>query len=148
MSRLTDEVISQVTAWKGVESAPHRFGGTEFLLAGQEIGHVHDFGLADLVFSRPLRDALVAEGNALPHHIYPKSTFVSFYVEHEPDVEHAVWLFRVSFLLHWIVLRRHAERHPTLPTVDVADEMTRLKLSPALRTLFDDLLQGRAARHS
>src|SRR5260370_212835 len=142
MSRLIDQIATQVSAWDGVTSAPHRFGGTEFLLEGREIGHVHGFGLADIVFSRPLRDQLVAEGQALPHHIYPDSGFISFYVKKEPDVQRALWLFRLALLRHWIVLQRKPERHPTLPDLDVASELARLELSPALRAIFDGMLQG------
>ncbi len=142
MSRLIDEIAAQVAVWDGVTSAPHRFGGTEFLLEGREIGHVHGFGLADIVFSRPLRDQLVAEGQALPHHIYPDSGFISFYVKKEPDVQHALWLFRLALLRHWIVLKRKPERHPALPDIDVAGELAQLKPSPALQAIFDGMLQG------
>ena len=145
MSRLVDRIIKEVGAWDGVTSAPHQFGGTEFRLEGREIGHVHDFGLADIVFSRPLRDELVAEQQALPHHIYPNSTFISFYIKKEPDVQHAIWLFRLALLMDWIVLRRKPERHPALPNIDVADELVRLDLSPALRAIFDEMLQGKAS---
>jgi hypothetical protein len=142
MSRFIDQIAAQVAVWDGVTSAPHRFGGTEFLLEGREIGHVHDFGLADIVFSRPLRDQLVAEDQALPHHIYPDSGFISFYVKREPDVEHALWLFKLALLRHWTVLKRRSERHPMLPDIDVVSELAQLKVSPALQAIFDTMLQG------
>ena len=145
MSGLVDRIITEVGTWDGVTSVPHQFGGTEFRLEGHEIGHVHDFGLADIDFSRPLRDQLVAEHQAFPHHIYPKSTFVSYYIKKEPDVQHAIWLFRLSLLRHWIVLKRWPESHPALPDIDVVGELAQLELSPALRAIFDAMLQGKVS---
>src|SRR5258708_22041804 len=142
MSRLIDKISAQVGNWDGITSAQHRFGGTEFLLEGSETGTVHHFGLVDIGYSRAIRDYLVSENEAEPHHIYPDSALTSFYVNAENDVEHALWLFRLSFLRHYILLSRRPERHQNLPHIDVDSELTRLNLSPALRTRFVDLLHG------
>jgi Luciferase len=142
MSRLIDKISAQVGNWEGIVSARHRFGGTEFLLEGREIGHVHNFGLVDIGYSRAIRDYLVSENLAEPHHIYPDSALTSFYVNAEKDVEHALWLFRLSFLRHFILLSRRPERHKNLPRIDVDSELARLKLAPDFRRLFDEMLRG------
>ncbi len=50
-----------ILPWPGVTTRIHRFGGTEFTLNAvsghREIGHLHENGLLDIPFSRPLRDA-------------------------------------------------------------------------------------------
>jgi hypothetical protein len=142
MSRLIDKISAQVGTWEGITSARHRFGGTEFLLEGREIGHVHNFGLVDIGYSRPIRDYLVSENLAEPHHIYPDSALTSFNVNVENDVVHALWLFRLSFLRHYILLSRRPERHKNLPKLDVEGELARLKLAPALHTLFVEIRRG------
>jgi hypothetical protein len=40
---------------------------------------------------------LVAAGRAEPHHILPKSGWVSIYLRHASDVERAIELLRLSF---------------------------------------------------
>ena len=44
--------FAEVCAWPGVTTGPHRFGGTEFLVNGKEIGHTHGFSLVDILLPR------------------------------------------------------------------------------------------------
>ena len=83
--------------WEGVSARPHRFGGTEYLLGSREIGHVHGDYLADIPFPTRVRDELVEAGQAEPHHILPKSGWVSCYIREDSDVEHAIMLLRRSY---------------------------------------------------
>lgn len=92
-----ERVAAEVGGWPGVELAPHRFGGTEFRLGKRELGHLHGDVLADLPFPRRVRDELVAEGSAQPHHVLPDSGWVSFRIESPGDVEHAIALFRLAY---------------------------------------------------
>ena len=69
----SDKIVARVSSWEGVTAAPHRFGGIEFRLGRREIGHLHGNYQADIPFPKPLRDSLVAEGRAEPHHILPES---------------------------------------------------------------------------
>jgi hypothetical protein len=92
-TRIRDEVSS----WPGVSSAPHRFGGLEFLYGRRELGHLHGDRLADLPFPRRVRDELVAEGRARPHHVLPDSGWVSVPIHGEEDVGAVVQLFRLGY---------------------------------------------------
>ena len=139
MSYLIDQIVAEVRTWNGIETGPHRFGGTEFSLEGREIGHVHQGGLVDIGYSPALRDELVAEGYAQPHHIYPDSPWTSFYVRQEADVQRAIWLFRVSLLRHYVALARHAAHHPQLPTLDIPAELAQLHLSDPLSAIFSEM---------
>ena len=85
--------------WEGVSAAPHRYGGIEFRLGRREIGHVHRDSLVDIPFPKPVRDALVAAGDAEPHHILPDSGWVSIFLRSEADVERAIRLLQRSFTL-------------------------------------------------
>ncbi|HEV8579377.1 MAG TPA: luciferase family protein [Thermoanaerobaculia bacterium] len=96
-----ERIESIVLTWPGVEARPHRFGGTEFRLGKREVGHIHGDHLLDISFPRGMRDELIEAGLAQPHHIYPRSNWVSFYLEEEADVERAVDLLRRSYELVW-----------------------------------------------
>jgi hypothetical protein len=73
-----DRIAAEVSSWDGVTVHPHRFGGVEFRLGRRVFGHVHRNGLVDLPFPVRVRERLVAEGAAEPHHILPDSGWVSF----------------------------------------------------------------------
>jgi luciferase-like monooxygenase len=92
-----DRVISGVSTWPGVSVHPHRFGGVEFRLGRRELGHLHPNGLADLPFPVAVRERLVAEGRAEPHHVLPASGWVSFRIRSEDDVARALDLFRLNY---------------------------------------------------
>jgi len=88
--------------------APHRFGGTAFRLGKREVGHIHGDRLVDIPFPKLVRDELVSNGEAEPHHILPKSGWVSLFVRTEADVERAIRLMRNSFDL---AMARQNQRH-------------------------------------
>jgi len=90
-------IVAEVSKWSGVEASPHRFGGTEFRLGKRELGHVHGDHFADIVFPMAIRNGLVEEGRAEPHHILSRSGWTTFRIREEQDVSRAVGLFRISY---------------------------------------------------
>lgn len=90
-------ILSVVTAWEDVTAHSHRFGGTEFRIGRREIGHIHGDWLVDIPFPKKVRDELVANGRAQPHHILPETGWISFYLRQPGDVELALALLRQSF---------------------------------------------------
>jgi hypothetical protein len=90
-------ITATVTAWEGVESAPHRFGGIEFRVGRRELGHLHGDRIADLPFPRRVRDELIAEGRARPHHVLPESGWITVSIASSDEAEHAVKLFRMGY---------------------------------------------------
>ena len=81
--------------------APHRFGGVEFLVGRRELGHLHGHRLADLPFPVRVREQLVAEGKAQPHHILPESGWVSYAIRDASDVANVIALFRLNYEKRW-----------------------------------------------
>jgi predicted DNA-binding protein (MmcQ/YjbR family) len=69
----------------------------EYRLGKREIGHVHTDHLVDIPFPKKVRDELVATGRAEPHHILPKSGWVSIHLNQASDVEQAIDLLLYSF---------------------------------------------------
>lgn len=97
MNDIKAMIEREVLNWSEVTVEPHRFGGIEFRVNNREIGHLHGNYLADLPFSARIRQQLVAEGRAVPHHIYPKSGWVSYYIHGIEDVSSVVDLFRRNY---------------------------------------------------
>ena len=90
------KIASMVASWEGVSQAPHRFGGTEFRMGRREVGHVHGDSLVDIPFPKNLRDEMIEKGEAEPHHILPKSGWVSVYLRTPHDVGRAIRLLHRS----------------------------------------------------
>ena len=91
------KIVARISRWEGVDAEPHRFGGTEFRVGRRELGHVHGDHLADIAFPMDVRNRLIAEGRAEPHHTLPNSGWITFKFSKESDVESAVELFRLSY---------------------------------------------------
>jgi len=96
-SRPSEAIRREVLGWPGVEEAPHRFGGVEFRLGRRELGHLHGDRLADLPFPVRVREELVRDGRAVPHHVLPESGWVSYPIGGEGDVPGAIALFRLAY---------------------------------------------------
>jgi hypothetical protein len=93
----SETIAAEVLSWPGVTSSPHRYGGVEFRLGKRELGHLHGDRLADLPFPRRVRDELVADGRARPHHVLPDTDWVSAGIENAEDVDEVIALFRLTY---------------------------------------------------
>ncbi len=130
MRESSQRIIDTVSAWEGVEAHPHRFGVVEFNLGKVEIGHVHiESGLVDIPFTRRTREALVSAGDAELHHILPESGWISYWMHSAADADHAIRLYRLSYL-HKRYRREPAARQPELDTLGFG--------SPVVTTLANE----------
>ena len=91
-----EAVVREVSSWKGVTVHDHRFGGVEFRIGKRELGHLHA-SFADLPFPRPIRNELIANGKARPHHILPDSGWVTVPMKTSSDAENVVEIFRLNY---------------------------------------------------
>ena len=96
-ARAMHALEAEMLDWPGVTTGIHRFGGTEFRVGGQEIGHLHGHGLLDILFTRTLHDEIVEAKLARPHHIFPQSAWISFDVRSAEDVPQALMLLRQNY---------------------------------------------------
>jgi hypothetical protein len=96
-----DLIAREVGSWPGVVASPHRFGGVEFRVDRRELGHLHGSRLADLPFPVRVREDLVRDGRAEPHHILPESGWVSVRIRSEADVAAVIELFRLNYDRPW-----------------------------------------------
>ncbi|MDQ3849049.1 MAG: DUF5519 family protein [Actinomycetota bacterium] len=109
---LLEAVRRELLAHPGVVEAPHRFGGVAFRLGRRELGHLHGDRLADLPLPRRVRDEVIAQGRAMPHHMLPDSGWVSRRVHGPEDVAAVVELFRLSYECAAAQAERARERDP------------------------------------
>ncbi|WEL25749.1 luciferase domain-containing protein [Haloferax volcanii] len=145
MTAAIDRIVSRVSRWPGVETAPHRFGGTAFVVAGRELGHVHDAGVVDLALTRRVRDALLTDGLADPHRVVPDSAWVTYRVRSDADVPDAMRLLRLAYLWRLLAVRRRGIDLD--PETDPDTDLRRLELPADLdalvRATFRDSLDRR-----
>jgi hypothetical protein len=132
--RLKDEVSS----WPGISVHPHRFAALEYRLGKAEVGHVHFWGDVDIPFPRPVHDFLLERELALEHRWVPNSGWTTFRIRGQKDVEHAIWLMRLSYL-------RYALKTAAVPTQLLAIEAERLQFSPALVQILARFIPTRVA---
>jgi hypothetical protein len=92
----SEMVRDAVAKWEGVTVHEHRFGGMEFRVGRRELGHLHR-SFADLPFPRSVRDALIADGRATPHHVLPNSGWVTVPMRTASDVATVIDLLRQNY---------------------------------------------------
>jgi len=96
-TQITQTIKEAILKWPGITTEPNRFGGIEFLVNKKEMGHLHGEKLADLPFPVEIRKELVASGRALPHHIYPESGWVSYWIRNSEDIPAVLELFEAQY---------------------------------------------------
>lgn len=92
-----EKVKMELMSWPGVTSQAHRFGGIEFRINGREMGHMHGGRFADLPFPMTIRNELVKDKRALPHHVLPNSGWVTFLIKEEADITSLINLFHIQY---------------------------------------------------
>jgi len=92
------QLEKEISTWPNITTHPHRFGGREFRFCSAELGHIHTGGIVDIPFPRAVHDELLAKGLAEEHRWVPNSGWITFHVQGEKDLAHALWLMRLSYL--------------------------------------------------
>lgn len=129
LKRLEDVVL----AWPEISAHPHRFGGVEFRYREAELGHVHTNGILDIPLPRTVHDVLLSEGKAEQHKWVPDSGWITFRVRGEQDLDHALWLLRLSYL-------RYSLKTAPDPRSILREESKALHLTTQLESLFEPFL--------
>ena len=98
MGKILERIAKEILSWTDVTSEPHRFGGIEFRLNKREMGHIHGERVADLPFPTKIRNELVSSGRASPHHVLPKSGWISYWIDKgDEDVPAVIELFKMRY---------------------------------------------------
>ena len=94
--RAMSAIEAAVSQWPSMRVEIHRLGGIGFYQEGRESSHIHGNGLLDCFVGPDRRDTLVSEGRALPHHVFPGSGWVSFWINDEEDIQPALELIEAA----------------------------------------------------
>lgn len=132
MNRLK-KLEDEISAWPDISIHPHRFGGREFRFRSAEVGHVHTGSIVDIPFPPVVRDELLAEGLAEEHRWVPNSGWITFRIRSDSDLDHALWLMRLSYL-------RYALKAATDPRGLLEQESEQLRLSPRFKSLLEPFM--------
>ena len=127
------ELEDAVTSWPRISVHSHRFGGREFRFANAEVGHIHYGGIVDIPFPRSVRDALLKEGLAEEHRWVPNSGWVTFRVQSDRDLQHAIWLMRLSYF-------RYALKASPDPSELFAEASRELHLTAPFKVLLQQFV--------
>lgn len=119
-------IVDAVGAWDGIASESHRFGGVQFNMGKVEIGHIHANGMVDIPFTRKLREVLVAQGDAQPHHFLADSGWITFMIRQPQDVAQAMRLYRLSYLQKGKRRGQVADIDAELATLGFGDAVERI----------------------
>jgi Family of unknown function (DUF5519) len=104
--KLLEMVEHEVLGWPGVSKQTGGGGrgrggflvppATVYSFGHRQIGHIHDTGVADLMFPRKIHEELISDGRAEPH---PAgfANVVSYHIREPEDVPKVVELFRMSY---------------------------------------------------
>jgi hypothetical protein len=87
-------------------------------------------GVVDIPFPRAMRDALIGEGLAQERHWVPNSGWTTFRVRREDELQHALWLMRLSYA-------RYAIKNANIPRKAFEEESLRLTLREPFRSLLE-----------
>jgi hypothetical protein len=134
----TGRLKEEVSSWPGISLHPHRFAAREYRFGEAEVGHVHFWGDVDIPFPRPVHDFLLAHNLAEQHRWIPDSGWATFRIHGDEDIEHAIWLMRVSYL-------RYALKSAADPVRLLGKEGERLHLHPELISMLARFIPARAA---
>ncbi len=80
MGVATEMIKQEILSWPGASARPHQLVGIGFYVNTKEMGHLLGEKLIALPFSPQTRKNVVDFGRALPHHIYPESEWVSYWI--------------------------------------------------------------------
>lgn len=96
---LYDSLKDWILKHNKVTEAPHRFGGTEFQVAGLEFMHSHGKSFLDIRLSKEDQERVLNERLAIPHRalIHRQAGWVSFRLATEKDLENAKILIQLSY---------------------------------------------------
>ena len=91
-----DQIETHLRSLPELRLRPHHLGGTEFVLAGHEIAHLHGNGLLDVRLNAPERNRWVQSGRVQPHHVLLESSWVSLWITGAADVPTALELLETA----------------------------------------------------
>jgi hypothetical protein len=94
----SEQIITEVTSWPGVEAGPGKRGEYAFKLGGREFGHLHGDRAAHFSFPKDVWSRLKDEGRITYHPVFPDSTGpAARSIKDDADIRDVVELLRLNY---------------------------------------------------
>ena len=93
-----------------VTSAPHRFGGVEFRVDGQEFMHFHGQTHLDIRLSKQHQAQVLTSGKAETHLYAPEAGWVTVRIKSTEDIDNAKEIIELAYSHAASVLEHHRSR--------------------------------------
>lgn len=140
-----DRILETVSAWSGVDVGPHRLGTDEFTVDEREIGHTHGDRVVDINFPNLVAKQLIATGETGTHR-FAGGGWTSFVIDSDEDVDRAIRLLRLSYLITALTLRRKPAGAKIVAELDIEAELERLELTDEVAALVDRMRPSASRR--
>ena len=96
--RPSEQIVEEVTSWRGVEAGPGSRGEFGFKVGPREIGHLHGDRAAHFVFPRTMWAELLKQGRIVPHPVFPdREGPAARGIEDEADIRDVIALLRLNY---------------------------------------------------
>ncbi len=127
MERSLDKLLDRTVDIEGVVVAARPINTLGFYSQGVELGHAHRTGHIDLHVPPPVHDALIAEGRAEHHRLHHDLSWITHRLNHERDVEEAVWLLQLCATIARFARSEDAQAAQLRAALDALDASDSLK---------------------
>jgi hypothetical protein len=98
ISDYIDTIENEVSKWPGAHISLHKFGGVQFNYQAYELGHIHGNGLLDMLFSREIKQGLMAGDTRIQHHhVFKSNGWISIYIKTAEDAAYAIELLKMAY---------------------------------------------------
>jgi hypothetical protein len=94
--RAISDIEAAATQLPEVKPGVHRLGGIGFFFREKECSHIHGNGLLDCFVGSANRDELLRNDQASPHHVFPRSGWISFWIKSAEDIPRAIDLIQIA----------------------------------------------------
>jgi predicted DNA-binding protein (MmcQ/YjbR family) len=91
--------VSHLKALENVQVAYHKFGGLEFRIFDKEFCHIHGDGLVDIRVNKEISSDLIERSIAEPHHVNPKTSWISFPIKSDTELERLLKIVELAYNL-------------------------------------------------
>lgn len=95
--QVTPAVLKVVQTWPGVAIDLSQRGSPRAMVGRIELGHLHGEHVAHLPMPRRVRDAVLANGDATPHPVFPNAGWVERVARDQSEIPDLIALFRMNY---------------------------------------------------
>lgn len=101
-------ILAGILLLKGLKAEKHRLGATEIKFGTNIVARIHGDYMLDITFPRNIRDEIVSNRQANPHHFEPESGWVSIMLNNANDIERGLNLLKYCYDINKKEQRRKA----------------------------------------